>query len=124
MKPSTNDQPTARPVHRPLSRDVRALVWSFTDGRCYYCGFQTNPFLTFCVDHVTPLARGGDDEIGNLVPCCVTCNSRKGARLPYEWRPRWWRTEWHKEYQERYQLRHYEIVEEIRGPDFYESITA
>jgi 5-methylcytosine-specific restriction endonuclease McrA len=32
------------------------------------------------VDHVVPQSLGGTDDIENLVPCCKTCNSKKGSR--------------------------------------------
>jgi 5-methylcytosine-specific restriction endonuclease McrA len=41
---------------------------------CQYCG---GPATT--VDHVIPLARGGTDDLANLVPACAVCNGRKGA---------------------------------------------
>ncbi len=43
---------------------------------CQYCGA---PATT--ADHVIPKVKGGRDELGNLVAACVSCNSRKGARL-------------------------------------------
>ena len=64
---------------------VRAIVWAMTNGRCYYCGLQTNPFENFCVDHVQPLSRGGTNDIDNLVPCCDYCNRYKGTHLVEEW---------------------------------------
>lgn len=60
--------------------NVRRDVWDKSNGRCWYCGVQTNPWKDFCIDHHHPSAKGGSDEIDNLVPCCRTCNSRKSAR--------------------------------------------
>ena len=42
---------------------------------CFYCG---GPATT--ADHVISKARGGTDDMDNLVAACVPCNSRKGAR--------------------------------------------
>jgi hypothetical protein len=53
------------------------MVWSFSGGRCWYCGHFTNPFYNFCIDHVIPLAHGGDDEAENMVPACSDCNAQK-----------------------------------------------
>lgn len=36
---------------------------------------------TIKIDHVVPLSRGGSNALDNLVPCCTSCNSSKGARL-------------------------------------------
>lgn len=35
-----------------------------------------------------PLARGGTDYIGNIVPACGKCNSSKNASTVTEWRLR------------------------------------
>ena len=42
-------------------------------GCCYYCGLERK--LTR--DHKLPLSRGGNDDIGNVIPACQSCNSRK-----------------------------------------------
>lgn len=72
--------PDAR-ERKPIPGCVRAEVWDKTDGACWYCGRQTNPFRDFTVDHVYPVALGGTDDIDNLVPACRSCNSAKGCRV-------------------------------------------
>lgn len=62
-----------------IERDIRALVWSKSGGRCWYCGTQTNPFDDFRVDHVVPVADGGTNDPANLAPACHPCNAAKGA---------------------------------------------
>lgn len=54
---------------------------------------QRNPDVVNCgstskitLEHVIPLARGGRDEPGNVVPACWPCNASKGAKLLHEWR--------------------------------------
>jgi 5-methylcytosine-specific restriction endonuclease McrA len=49
---------------------------------CSYCGGTENISL----DHVVPIARGGNHSIGNLMPLCRSCNSSKGKKLLVEWR--------------------------------------
>ena len=44
-------------------------------GLCVYC-----PALATTLDHVIPLSRGGPHTKDNLVPCCKSCNSKKGAK--------------------------------------------
>jgi len=53
--------------------------------RCAYCGTRSikadrSTWLT--QDHVTPLSKGGAHTIQNIVPCCRSCNSRKGVGSP------------------------------------------
>ena len=49
-------------------------------GKCYWCGQK----LKLVWDHYVPLAKGGTHGGGNEVASCNPCNSRKGARDPYE----------------------------------------
>jgi len=70
----------------PVNRDLRAYVWNMTMGQCWYCGVHINPYVDFCIDHLIPLARGGPDEIENLVPACQHCNQSKHSKLLGEWR--------------------------------------
>lgn len=45
-----------------------------------------NPWSDFTVDHMDPQIQGGGDELPNLVPCCKTCNSRKGGKTVIEYK--------------------------------------
>lgn len=38
------------------------------------------------LDHIVPLARGGNHSVGNFQPLCRSCNSSKGAKLMMEWK--------------------------------------
>lgn len=63
---------------------------------CAYCGrrFQKDSKeFSIVVDHVVPLARGGDTVVGNLVAACWLCNHSKGERTPEQWQPRWYKKE-------------------------------
>lgn len=52
----------------------------FFEGQCAYCD---DPATTW--DHVHPVVNGGKTEPGNIVPCCVRCNSSKRDRDLCEW---------------------------------------
>ena len=43
---------------------------------CYYCGSDNATH----VDHIIPKAKGGGDEMHNLVAACATCNQAKGVK--------------------------------------------
>jgi 5-methylcytosine-specific restriction endonuclease McrA len=55
--------------------EIRSLVASYL-GRCAYC-FDAKAEH---IDHVVPVAKGGTNDIGNLVPACARCNLSKGSR--------------------------------------------
>jgi len=51
--------------------------------KCQYCGgFFNSSCLT--LDHVIPKSRGGINSWSNLVAACISCNQKKGNRLPSE----------------------------------------
>ena len=62
---------------RRATTEEMAEVFRRWGHKCDDCGSQYN--LT--VDHIIPLAKGGDWDIDNLRPLCHSCNSRKGARI-------------------------------------------
>jgi hypothetical protein len=71
---------------RIASNEVFAVsqkeILSLRNQPCFYCGAKTNIHL----DHVIPVSRGGRHSIGNLVPACKSCNSKKSDRLIMEMR--------------------------------------
>lgn len=67
-----------------LSTHARALLlakWKRQRRPCAYCDR-----LADTIDHVVPLVRGGTNYIGNLLPCCRSCNGSKGGKTVAEWR--------------------------------------
>lgn len=61
---------------RRAARTARPIALS---DACAYCGARPERMT---IDHVIPLCQGGNNEPRNLVPACVSCNSRKGGRTP------------------------------------------
>lgn len=58
-----------------LSRADWALVISVYGNACLSCGGSE-----VTIDHVTPISRGGLNEIENVQPLCGPCNSSKGVK--------------------------------------------
>lgn len=56
------------------NQNKRARVYARDGYRCVSCGTQENLTL----DHIVPLARGGDNSFGNLQTMCFGCNNAKG----------------------------------------------
>ena len=68
---------------REHKRAVKRATMRDCCRRCVYCGAPLAlDFAT--IDHVFPLARGGDQSPGNLVVACAPCNRLKGDMLPQE----------------------------------------
>ena len=67
-----------------LVNDLTHAQWleiqAAQDHRCYYCGKRRKGHLT--QDHITPLSKGGDNTLHNVIAACGSCNSRKGTRKP------------------------------------------
>jgi 5-methylcytosine-specific restriction endonuclease McrA len=58
-------------------RDALLLGLIERDGyKCVVCCEQDN----LSIDHITPLSKGGMDELNNLQLLCRKCNSAKGDR--------------------------------------------
>lgn len=53
------------------------VMWCLQHGRCAYC--QQYFGSKYHVDHKTPIARGGTNDIENLHLTCPRCNMRKGT---------------------------------------------
>lgn len=51
-------------------------------GACGYCG----EIRLLTMDHRIPLSRGGRHQIGNIIPACKPCNSRKHTGTEAEFR--------------------------------------
>lgn len=64
---------------KPISKSVRFEVFKRDNFTCQYCGGAA-PDIVLHVDHINPVANGGENDIMNLVTSCEPCNLGKGAR--------------------------------------------
>ena len=62
-------------------KEIREMMYHNADGRCVLCGRKIL-YNDMTLDHITPLAMGGADNVNNLQSTCKTCNQFKGSILP------------------------------------------
>lgn len=75
-------QPVRRNVDR-ISKELRWRVLERDNFTCRYCG-QSAPDVVLHVDHIVPIAEGGNTIEANLVTACAACNLGKSRSLPRE----------------------------------------
>ena len=78
----------ARPATAQISRTKWAILFSEQGGCCAGCFKPLGDDVH--VDHVMPLARGGDDAFENLQLLHASCNQVKGDMRPEAWFRRSW----------------------------------
>lgn len=68
---------------RSAARDgyKRDAIFARDSWRCWLCHTALTE-ETATIDHVIPIAAGGDDTTDNVRAACGPCNSRRGARPP------------------------------------------
>lgn len=64
-----------------ISRALRFEILRRDDHACIYCGGRA-PDVKLTVDHIIPVALGGQDNAANLVTACAECNAGKGKTMP------------------------------------------
>jgi hypothetical protein len=62
----------------------RVEVFRRDGKRSGYCGELFRP-EELTLDHVQPRLRGGDASDGNLVACCVPCNTATGGQAAWSY---------------------------------------
>ena len=81
----SDDSPNVRIFPASFKREA---VYDKTNGHCYYCGVVLvvgkKGANQFQIDHMTPVRRGGTEDLDNLVPSCRACNCSKGPMTAEE----------------------------------------
>lgn len=72
---------------RAKKKMTRSFTLSGITPCCHYCSKVLDITKkhdhpdSMTVDHVVPLAKGGTNDMSNLVPCCLPCNMKKGQEI-------------------------------------------
>lgn len=64
---------------KAISQKIRFEVFKRDKFTCQYCGAKA-PDVVLQVDHIEAVAKGGKNDILNLLTSCKACNGGKGAR--------------------------------------------
>jgi hypothetical protein len=62
-----------------IPKRVRFEVFKRDSFTCQYCG-RKSPDIILEIDHIDPVANGGDGDIMNLVTACEDCNAGKSDK--------------------------------------------
>ncbi|MBD2253686.1 HNH endonuclease [Nostoc parmelioides] len=65
--------------------EVRQYVFQRDKLQCQSCG-KTGLETDLTIDHIIPLARGGQNDMSNLHTLCFECNRRKTDQLDARFR--------------------------------------
>lgn len=63
-----------------ISKAIRFEVFKRDKFKCQYCGASA-PEVLLQIDHIQPVAKGGTNEILNLITACFECNNGKRDKL-------------------------------------------
>lgn len=64
---------------KPISKKTRFEIFKRDKFTCQYCG-RIAPDVILEIDHIKPIAEGGDNNMLNLITSCMDCNRGKGKR--------------------------------------------
>ena len=67
-----------------ITKEQWLEMMKFFNFKCAYSGITLSK-ETRTIDHIVPLAKGGEHEIWNLVPMCKNYNSSKGSKDVIGW---------------------------------------
>ena len=71
---------------RERARELKKTPWwkeKIASGVCHYCEKKFKP-KELTLDHLVPIARGGESTRNNVVPACNECNAKKKLHTPVE----------------------------------------
>lgn len=69
-----------KPTRAPIPPSIRFEVFKRDSFTCQYCG-EKAPDVVLHLDHIHPVAEGGQGDILNLITACKDCNTGKRDKL-------------------------------------------
>lgn len=66
-------------TRKAIPKRIRFEVFKRDSFKCQYCGAAA-PEVLLQVDHIKPVAKGGTNDIVNLVTACIACNAGKSDK--------------------------------------------
>jgi hypothetical protein len=64
---------------KAISKKIRFEIFKRDSFTCQYCG-KSAPDVILNVEHINPVAKGGENDLLNLITACLNCNQGKGTR--------------------------------------------
>jgi len=64
---------------QPIAKSIRFEVLKRDKFTCQYCGRKA-PDIVLQIDHITPVSKGGTNDLLNLITSCIDCNLGKSNR--------------------------------------------
>ncbi len=64
---------------QPIPKSIRFEVFKRDKFTCQYCGRKA-PDIVLQIDHMTPVSKGGTNDLLNLITSCIDCNLGKSNR--------------------------------------------
>lgn len=65
---------------KAIPKKIRFEVFKRDRFTCQYCG-RMSPDVILEIDHINPVAEGGENDLLNLITACRDCNRGKGKTL-------------------------------------------
>jgi len=75
-------------INAAIEEIDRQKIYERDKGICYLCGEPVDS-NNWHLDHIIPLARGGEHVMTNVAVTHPFCNQSKNAKLPEELGPNW-----------------------------------
>lgn len=85
LDPAHTDPKRVRKEREKAQKLKKSQWWldQLNRGICHYCEKKFSP-RELTMDHIVPIARGGESNKGNLAPSCRACNQAKRLDTPVD----------------------------------------